>query len=204
MEKGERHPGRVLAVAVGLTLVVGCLPPPHIFWARSRGGPVEVGDSVGLAAAVCALPGQQCRLKDTIVAVVADTTVARVRTGGFVQGVAPGRTNVYLLTRRAPPESIPITIIPAIRWLNLRPHTITVRPGQRAEFSVTAHDSLGDTVSGAAFRYDLDLEELILATHTARGERIWITGMGPGTYLVVVYLAGRDDIADTAQLVIRR
>lgn len=165
---GFANAGEVDSAGLVRTSSAGTLPVvvlATLAGTRSMNQRVEVTVEAGppATASVTApgklVAGQRVRLKAALRTVHGDSTggpvtwtssapaVARVAETGVVTAGAPGSAVITATSGRAR-TSVPVTVIPPVASLTIRPDNPTVRSGDVVRFSVEARDRAGRTIEG--------------------------------------------------------
>jgi uncharacterized protein YjdB len=112
-------------------------------------------------------------------------SVASISTAGIATGVAPGSTQVTALTAGITSTAVTLTVSPSIASVSISPMSATIKVGQTQQFTASAVDANGNTVSQAAFSW-----------HNSFGGVASIDGNGlataiaPGTVMITASASG--------------
>jgi len=113
------------------------------------------------------------------------TNVATISTAGIATGVAPGSTQITALTAGITSTAVTLTVNPSISSVSISPMTATIKVGATQQFTASAVDANGNTVSQAAFSWHNSFGGV--ASIDSNG---LATGLSPGTVMITASAGG--------------
>jgi len=114
-----------------------------------------------------------------------NTSVATISTAGIATGLTPGSTQITALTAGITSTAVTMTVNPSIASISISPTSATIKVGQTQQFTATAVDASGNTVSQAAFSWHNSFGGV--ASIDANG---LATGLSPGTVMITASASG--------------
>jgi len=114
-----------------------------------------------------------------------NTAIATISGSGIATGVAPGTTQITALTGGITSTAVTLTVNPAIATVSLSPLTATIKVGATQQFTASAVDAQGNTVSQAAFSWHNSFGGV--ASIDSHG---LATGLAPGTVMITASANG--------------
>lgn len=110
---------------------------------------------------------------------------ATISTAGIATGVAPGSSQITALTAGITSTAVTITVSPSIASVSISPMTATIKVGQTQQFTASAVDANGNTVSQAAFSWHNSFGGVASINGTGLA-----TGIAPGTVMITASASG--------------
>ncbi len=114
-----------------------------------------------------------------------NTGVATITAAGVATGVAAGSTQITASDAGVTSTAATLTVNPAIASVSLTPLSATIKVGQTQQFTASATDASGKSVSQAQFTWHNSFGGV--ASIDANGVA---TGLAPGTVLITASASG--------------
>lgn len=114
-----------------------------------------------------------------------DTTIATVDQTGVATGKSGGTAQITASTGTVTSSPATLTVQPAVASVAISPTSATIHVGATQQFTATATDVKGNTITGAQFSWSISFSGI--ATIDSSG---LATGISPGTVVVTANSGG--------------
>jgi uncharacterized protein YjdB len=188
---------KIVRSLAALLLAVGCdggptgpgaRPVAHVEIAPDSAG-LEVAGSLQLEATLTDRSGEELSGR-TVYWSSADSTIARVSSGGLVTGVVPGKVRIAASAEGVSSIATVTVELPAVASVSVLPDRVTVLVGDTAQITAVPHDRADRPLTGRTVTWKS--ENTTVATVDASGR---VVGRAPGTTRVVATSEGKSAAA---------
>lgn len=114
-----------------------------------------------------------------------DTTVATIGADGVATGKSGGTAQITATTGTVTSPPATLTVLPQVSSVAISPTSATIHVGATQQFTATATDVKGNTITGAQFSWSISFSGI--ATIDSNG---LATGVSPGTVVVTANSGG--------------
>ena len=147
-------------------------------------GSVSVNGSQTFAATALDSNGQTVT-GQTFTWASSNTAIATITSAGVATGVAAGSSQITASDAGVTSTAATLTVSPAIATVTLSPLSATIKVGQTQQFTASATDASGNTVTQAQFTWHNTFGGV--ASIDANG---LATGLAPGTVMITASASG--------------
>ena len=147
-------------------------------------GSVSVNGSQTFAATALDSNGQTVT-GQTFTWASSNTAIATITSAGVATGIAAGSSQITASDAGVTSTAATLTVSPAIATVTLSPLSATIKVGQTQQFTASATDASGNTVTQAQFTWHNTFGGV--ASIDANG---LATGLAPGTVMITASASG--------------
>ncbi len=111
--------------------------------------------------------------------------IATIDTSGVATGLDVGETKITATSEGVTSSPVTLTVTPVVASVSISPASGSIKVGETLQFTATAKDSKGNTISGAIFTWTNTFSGVATIDPTGLA-----TGVAPGTVSITATSAG--------------